>query len=366
MPRTPGWRLGDLPAYELGRDREAMIDAAARRGRGVAVAEVLRGREISVDGFDRSAVEAVLASVITALPAGGSERLPPRTADHPTLTILFGSTGGGRSRALARVVDPAPAVAVLNARDLDISVHGAEGRDLHADSTAEYLERLLTAARAERQSVALEGIFRSPALISGIARTFAAAGFSTRVVAIADSAAEIRMGAASIGLSALREHGTADQVPYFDAVDDLLSAVSPDPHVHRVTVFDRAGGLVVDAADPEHHADAAIRYREAAASPLGTLRSVQWLSELRHMGRFVAERRSAPRWALEGLVELHEVALEEILPELAVPANAEAFRLQSDRLQRGLTALRLALADHTPAETVDPNVRVAQPDSLRR
>lgn len=366
MPRTPGWRLGDLPAYEVARDREAMIAAGATRAQGIAVARVLRGRETAVDGFDRSAVEAMLASVGTALPASGPVSLPAGAANAPTLTILFGSTGGGRSRSLARVLDGARPATVLNARDVAVSVHGADGRDLHDDSTAADLQRLLTAARAERQSVALEGLFRSPALVSGIARTFAAAGFSTRVVAIADSAAEIRMGAASIGLSALRERGTADRVPYSDAVDDLLGAVSAEPHVHRVTVFDRAGGLVLDAADPEQRADAEIRYREAAARPLGTLRSVQWLSELRHMGRFVAERQSAPRWALEGLIELHEVALKEILPAVAVPANSEAFRLQSERLQRGLTALRLALADHTPAETLDPNVRLAQPDSLRR
>lgn len=366
MPRTPGWRLGDLPAYEVWRDREAMIAAAATRAQGIAVAKVLRGRENPVDGFDRSAVEAMLASVSTALLAGGPVSLPTGAANDPTLTILFGSTGGGRSRSLARVVDGARPATVLNARDLAISIHGPYGRNLHDDSTAEDLQRLLTAARAERQSVALEGIFRSPALISGIARTFAAAGFSTHVVAIADSAAEIRMGAASIGFSALRERGTADRVPYFDAVDHLLGAVSPDPHVHRVTVFDRSGRIVIDAADPEQRADAATRYREAAAAPLGTLRSVQWLSELRHLGRFVAERQSAPRWALEDLADLHEVALKQILPTLAVPADSETLRLQTDRLQRGLTALRLTLVDHTSAEALDPNVRVAQPDSLRR
>ncbi len=366
MPRTPGWRLSDLPAYEVGRDREAMIAAAAAQKEGVTIADFHRGREDPVDGFNRSAVESMLAPLSTALTAAGPASLSPRAANDPTLTIFFGSTGGGRSRALARALNGAWPATVLNARDLVLLVHGADGRDSRDTSTAEDLQHLLAGARAERQPVALEGIFRSPALVSGIARTFATAGFSTRVVAIADSAAEIRLGSASIGLSALRERGIADRVPHFDAVDDLLGAVALDPHVHRVTAFDRAGGIIVDAADPGQRADVATRYRKAAAGPLGTLRSVQWLSELRHMGRFVAERQSAPRWALEDLAVLHEVALNEVLPTLAVAANSETMRLQTDRLQRGLTALRLALVDQTPAENLDRNVRVAQPVSLRR
>lgn len=85
--------------------------------------------------------------------------------------------------------------------------------------------------------------------------------------------------------------------------------------------------------------------------PMGTLRSAQWLSQLRHMSRFVAERRTVPRWALEDLAVLHELALSEVVPSLPLPSGSETQRVQVESLRAGLAALTRALATETEAPT---------------
>jgi UDP-N-acetylglucosamine kinase len=358
MLRTPRWSLGDVSAYEIARDQARHQEESGTSANRTPDDRALRGAWFTVNGSDRPALEPEPAHE----PEGGQ----PRDSDRshgPVFTIALGSIGGGRSRALSWLADAGESLGtVLNARDLELSRRRVDGQEESAAASgAEELQRLLADARERHRSVVLEGVFRSPALVSGVARTFAAAGFSTRILAVADGIAEVRMGATSMRVSTLRENGHAGQVACHTGVDDLLSALSSDPHVHRITIFDRSGALHADAIDLEDRAKAATQFGEAAASPLGTLRSAQWLSELRHMARFLAERRSAPRWALEELAELHEIALREILPALPVPATSEALQIQTDRLQRGLVALRTALAEPGAPEDISVVTPAAEP-----
>lgn len=274
----------------------------------------------------------------------------------PQLTLVLSASATGRSRATGRVAGDA---VVLNARDLEILALEllAEGQAPLSTVAADWLQRGLAEARERRTSVVLEGAFRSPQLVTALARQFSKAGFRTRVVAVAERPCEVRMSDASRRLHAhLRPTGQAPVPEHLDVpVENTLRAIATANVVEQVTVWDRAGAPVIDvvASDPSW-GDAADRFAEAAAHPLGTLRSALWLSELRHMTRALVRERTAPRWAVDELIALHEVALAEIVPELTIPADSEASQVQEERLQATLSALRKSVSSDMSEDRTSP------------
>ncbi|SBS71898.1 hypothetical protein MIPYR_20286 [uncultured Microbacterium sp.] len=120
----------------------------------------------------------------------------------------------------------------------------------------------------------------------------------------------------------------------------VLSGVAENPSaVQQVVVLSRTGDVAFRSANADH-AGAVSAFEAAAAERLGTLRSTLWLSQLRHMTRFLGSQRSAPRWAVDDLIDLHEFALTEIVPELPIPADSEFNRIQVARLSATLSVLR--------------------------
>lgn len=280
---------------------------------------------------------------------------------HPRLHLALSASARGYSRAIGRIPD---AGVVLNARDLEPLALGA-GAATAADSSqvaAQWLQRGLTEARERRASVTLEGTFRSPALVIGVAQLFAEAGYETGVATVAERVAEVRMADASrrfdVELRQRRTHAHPPSVRV-ESLEPLLSAVVDSRVADRVLVLDRDGHAVVDEGrDSPEYASAARMFAEAAARPLGTLRSAGWLSELRHMTRFLAQQGPAPRWAVEDLIGLHEFALTDIVPELPIPADSETRHVQVARLSGTLSALRESLTSTVPQ---DPTAAVALP-----
>lgn len=271
----------------------------------------------------------------------------------PRLHLALSASVTGRSRAIGRLED---AGVVLNARDLELLAVGA-GATTRADSAqvaAQWLQRALTIARERRVNVTLEGTFRSPALVIGIAKLFSDAGYETRVATVAERATEVRMADASRRFDAeLRRRRTAIPHPTgsSESVAPLLSAIVDSRTLDRVTVFDRDGLTVVDAGQEDlTYASAPEAFASAARQPFGTLRSAAWLSELRHMTRFLAQQGPAPRWAVEELIALHQLALTDVVPELPIPADSETRHVQESRLSATLAVLRDSVTSAPPEE----------------
>ncbi len=279
---------------------------------------------------------------------------------RPRLHLVLSSSASGRSRATGALED---AGVVLNSRDLEVMAL-ATASSTAADSNevaAQWIQRGLRTARERRVNVTLEGTFRSPALVVGLARMFADAGYETHVATVAERVAEVRMADASRRFGAELHQRRTSIPPIVDrdlaAVAPLLAAVVEAKATDRVTILDRAGGAIVDStADDPEYALAADSFTEAAARPLGTLRSSAWLSELRHMTRFLAQQGSAPRWAVDELIALHETALSEIVPELPIPADSETKVVQVARLSESLAILRNSVTSAVPE---DPTASIA-------
>lgn len=287
----------------------------------------------------RPATEDVFERIIVPLIFGGHGRSP-----EPTLTLLLGALSSGRSRATGRILaEDAPDAAVVNAADLR-SFYPASSEatpDDVASAAAEWLQQALGYAREQQRSLILEGSFRSPALVAGIARLFRDAGFRTRLVAVADRATETRMSAASLQLERMRAGLPGDSHGQAIDVAELVRAVSAKAAIDRVTILHRDGRVAYDSGSAESgSSDVVSAFEAAQREPLGTLRSALWLSELRHATQFATRARGVPQDAIAALVDLHGVALAEIVPELPIPVSSDARQIQEERLQASLTGLR--------------------------
>ncbi|WP_448255963.1 zeta toxin family protein [Microbacterium aurum] len=277
-------------------------------------------------------------------------------AEEPALTLALSGSVSGRTRVTGRAVDGG---AVVNARDLEILAHRLAPNESAGSVAAEWLQRALGEARRRRISMTVEGAFRSPGLVSGIAQLFAGEGYATRIAVVAERVVEVQMSDASRRFD-VRLRRRADGVGFPDAATrelaPLVDAVISTGATDLVVVVDRDGNAVVDAGrGTPAYESAGAAFAEAAARPLGTLRSTLWLSELRHMTRLLTEQRTAPRWAVDDLVALHELALSDIIPELPIPADAEARAIEMERLSGTLSALRKSVTSE-PTDKTGPVV----------
>ena len=303
----------------------------------------------------------------------------PNTA--PTLVLLTGQPGSGSARAIGRISDEHEGVAVVSAEDLR-ALHPdyrelAESRSPEAarelsEATAAWVRACLAFARENRRSLILEGNFTTPALVTGVASGFADEGFTTRVVMVAARRAESLMSTTSHYLSEIYEGRPARFVSR-DANDQaveatcaLALALESADSIDRVTVLGRDGSTAFDhtrQADESTIPGLSAAFNAAQARPLLSLQSVQWLSELRRVTEYVESLREVPRPLTEVLMDLHETALNEILPELPVPEGSQAARMQERRLAYSLAGLRQSLPVERPIDTSRP---VATPSGPER
>lgn len=267
---------------------------------------------------------------------------PPAANEQPTLVLLAGQPGAGRSRPTRRVLDQHHSeAAVVSADDLRAfhpafsqlaSTRSPNALEGITRATAAWLRDCIRYARENKRSLLLEGAFQDPAIAIGTAERFAAAGFQTRVVIVASRRAESLLSLASLYLSNVRAGTLARFVSReahdraFEATRTLAAEAENATSVDRLTVIGRAGGMVFDAhrADGDeafHGAGAALEAEQSAR--LNRFDATQWLSELHHMTDFAMTRRDLPLGVTELLLELHEVALREVIPELHVPSDGK-------------------------------------------
>lgn len=262
--------------------------------------------------------------------------------ESPSLTLLAGQPGTARQRAIRTlIVEHGQAPAVVGADDLRafhprsaaLSVASApESLDAVTRATAAWMRDCIRYARENQRSLLLEGAFQNPTAAVGTAARFAAAGFQTRVAIVASRRAESLLSVASLYLSNVRAGNLARLVSReahdraFEATRDLAVEAEGSSAVDQLTVIGRNGDVVFDArrADgDEVFRGAAAALEGAQSARLSRFDATQWLSELHHATDFAMTRRDLPRAVTELLVELHDVALREVIPELHAPSDGK-------------------------------------------
>ncbi|WP_344780368.1 zeta toxin family protein [Microbacterium kribbense] len=275
------------------------------------------------------------------------------------LVLLAAQLGAGRARAAAALVaESGGTLSALHGDDLrafhpgavELMRSGSQEAAAGLDrATASWVSAGIRYAREHRRSLLLDGTFPDPALVAATAERFADAGFRTRVVVVGSRRAESLLTVTSRYLRDVQAGVPARFTSReahdsgFDATRVLVAALETTPFTDRLTVLDRGGRAVFDGqrSDGENAFTGARDALLAAQSTrMGRRDATQWLSELHHVTEFAASRRDLPVGVTEALVDLHETALREVIPELHVPANGKFATLIEQRTVARLVALR--------------------------
>ncbi|MFE5410154.1 zeta toxin family protein [Microbacterium sp. NPDC056569] len=299
----------------------------------------------------------------------------------PRLMLLAGQPGAGRSRATSTLIAGHGAdLAVVSNDDLrafhprfaEVSATSApEAREGLARTTAGWVRDCIRYARGNKRSLLLEGASLDPKVAIGTAARFADEGFQTRVVVVASRRAESLLSVTSLFLRDVHASAPARFVSCdahdraFEASRVLVAAVEDAAAVHRLTILKRNGETTFDAQriEGDYAFRGASEALEAAQSArLSRFDATQWLSELHHVTEFAASRRDLPSGVTDLLVDLHEVALREVIPELHVPSDGKFTIAIEQKTVASLVALRRSLLREQPVDVAAPVVAPAGPE----
>lgn len=295
----------------------------------------------------------------------------PSTNESPTLILLAGQPGAGRSRASSLLyAEHGSDLAVVTGDDLRafhprfaeiVATPAPEAQEALARATAGWVRDCIRYARENRRSLVLEGAFQDPAVVVGTAGRFASEGFQTRVVVVTSRRAQSLLSVASLYLRDVQAGAPARFTSReahdrgFDATRTLVATLEETASVDRLTVLARDGRMVFDAhRDDGGFGGASAALVAARSVRLSRFDATQWLSELHHVTQFAASRRDLSPAVTELLVDLHETALREVIPELHVPAGGKFTTVIEQKTVAGLVALRGSLQREQPVDAAAP------------
>jgi hypothetical protein len=240
-----------------------------------------------------------------------------------------------------------------------------------AESTAGWLRSCIAHARSERRSLLLDGAFTSPDVVRATADLFASHGFATRVAVVAMPRRESLLSEASRFLladrsgRATRFTSVAEHDAGWVGTRMLVEQLEAEASIDRLTIIGRDGGTRFDAERSNVHGysgavDALDSERSAA---LSSARAMLWLSELRAATDYALTSGRMSKPVAEVLIELHQIALNEAVPALGLPADSQARPVTETRLAQQLVSLRRAIpAEPAPADLGAPTVGASQPE----
>lgn len=295
----------------------------------------------------------------------------------PSMTVVAGQPGAGKSAVipgLGPTAEPTPVVlsaenlAAFHPDFLDMRRRSPlEAQGAMAPLVSEWLASSLKFARTQRRSLVLEGSFPNPAPVLATAGVFAAEGFSTRLVVVAAKRSQSLLVAASRYLD-LRRRGMpalfTDRETHnrgWIGAQALVREAAATAALDRLTVVDRQGRVLFDAPRAEGFDGAVAALETAESAPVTTLQAAEWFGELRRITEYArASRELAPPVA-DVLVELHELALNEVLPRIPVRPQSSFYVEQEMRLTRELVGLRQDATVEVAPRAITPPAPVFVP-----
>ncbi|MBG6055289.1 hypothetical protein IWX81_001700 [Salinibacterium sp. CAN_S4] len=288
----------------------------------------------------------------------------------PTLVLLGGQPGSGKSRASARLLIEHSGMVAVSGDDLRI--YHPYFRDLItdqperagavlADATRPWIRSAIQDSLDERRSLLLEGTFGDPEVTLATAARFRDAGFNIRIVVIASPRTLSLITAASRYLRDRKMSSTARFTSLsahdrgYDGTTRLIDSLDATGPADRITVISRNGAVLLDRSRPDADApapfDDAVRALDEGRNPAswGARSTMELLGELKQVTAYaIASGELTPAIA-ELLVAAHEHALGDVIPRLSVDPASPQARFIHNAVAEQFVGLRRATHQPEPA-----------------
>lgn len=274
----------------------------------------------------------------------------PSPADSdtaPTLVLLGGQPGAGKSRASARLVTEHDGpLAVLSGDDLRIfhpdyrrlvSSEPEHAGPVLAEATRNWVRAAIQDAIENRHSLLLEGSFGDPHTTLATADRFRRAGFHVRIVAIAAPPVLSLVTAASRYLRNVRADVPARFTRLsahdrgYDGTTQLIDSLDATTPADRVTIVSRNARVLYDhhrstaeEAPPPGMRQALEEGRHPAS--WGARSTMELLGELKQITTYAISSGHLSAEVRDLLAAAHALALEDVVPRLSVDSDSPQAR----------------------------------------
>lgn len=280
----------------------------------------------------------------------------------PTLVLLGGQPGAGRSRAGARLLADQDGMVAITGDELRIyhpryrqltTDQPERAPAILAEATREWVRAAIRSSLEERRSLLLEGTFGDPDVTLATAERFRQAGFLVRVVAVASPRVLSIVTAAS---RYLRDRKLGNPARFtrlsahdrgYDGTTRLIAALESKVGADQVTILGRSGTILFDQTRNQDGADAFGGARSALATgrtpdSWGARSTMELLGELKQITSYaIAAGELTPQMA-ELLTEAHNLALADVIPRLSIDADSPQAHFIKQAVTEQLVAIRRA------------------------
>lgn len=282
----------------------------------------------------------------------------------PTLVLLGGQPGSGKSRASARLIAEYDGMVALSGDDLRIfhphfrkliNDDPEHAGPTLAEATRPWVRSAIQDALENRHSLLLEGTFGDPEITLATADRFRQAGFQVRIVVLASPRIlsvitvasrylrDLRMGAPA-RFTRLSAHDRG-----YDGTTRLLDALATGKATDRITVLGRGGGALFDQNDQDTVSlsaarDALIEGRNPTR--WGARSTMELLGELKQITNYATTSGGPTADIADLLIEAHNLALDEVVPRLSIDADSPQARfIRQAVTEQSVALLRSVGAD---------------------
>ena len=325
-------------------------------------------------------IDEIYATLIRPTLFGATSAAEP----SPTLVLLGGQPGSGKSRASARLLIEHIGMVALSGDDLRIfhpqyrelvTTQPETAGAVLADATRPWVRSAIQDALNGRQSLLLEGTFGDPDVTLATAAQFREAGFNVRIVAIASPRVLSVVTAASrflrdrkVGAPARFTRLSAHDRGY-DGTSRLIRYPELASAADRVTIVSRSGVIMFDDAPrgdessaPSFDAFDALNQGRSPES-WGARSTMELLGELKQITTYAIASGELTPEVSELLIEGHTLALRDVVPHLSVDPDSPQARFIQQAVSEQVVALRRAVTadppDIAPSSSPDVSAHVS-------
>jgi len=293
----------------------------------------------------------------------------PGGESAPTIVLLGGQPGSGKSRASTRIIAEHPGMIALSGDDLRIfHPHFRElvsdvpelAGEVLAEATRPWVRSVLQDSLAGSRSLLLEGTFGDSDVTLATAARFRDAGFQVRIIAISSPRVLSLVTVASRYLRDRKANSPARFTRLsahdrgYDGTTRLIESLDASAPIDQLTIVSRNGNILFDRS--RNNATGSVDFDGALAAmregrhpaSWGARSTMELLGELKQVTAYATSSGHLTADTARLLIEAHVLALAEIVPKLSIAADSPQATFIQQAVSEQLVALRREASQSQP------------------